>query len=237
MNRKRVLVAVAVGLSAFVVLTPPAAAEFTENEIGCAGSARITSDDGETYDVDATDTTAVVPRDGRATWEGSVSPVTHDHAGEIVIKIGPVKQKIGDWGPSRNTGDEPSKTGVKEIPSFFAQVPSGKYELSGFHRGDEGRCAGKMTVEIDGSAFETPMGLAAAVLSLLSLAGFLFGALRGSAVLGAVGGLLLGLFGPLQLVFMEVLSSGTPLFLVAPVVLLVVGAVAGIIRGRALAAV
>lgn len=232
MNRKRALAAAVIGMSAFVVLTTPAAAEFTENEIGCAGSARITSDDGKTYDIDATDKTAVVPREGSAAWDGTVSTVTHDHSGEIAIQIGPVKQKIDDWGPSPNDGDEPSKSDVKEIPSFFAQVPSGKYELSGFHQGNEGRCAGKITVEIDGGPFDTPIGLGTAALSVLGLAGFLLGVVRGSAVLGAIGGLLLGLFGTLELVFMKVFSSGTPLFLVLPVALLVVGAVLGTVRGR-----
>jgi hypothetical protein len=228
----RIMAAVGLVLACTMALARPAAAEFTENAIGCKGSARITSDDGKTYDVDATDKTAVLPRDGQAAWQGSITTVTHDHFGEVVIKIGPVKQKLGDWGPRPNGTNQNAKSGVKKIPSFMKQVPAGKYDVSGFHEGKEGRCAGKITVDVDGSPFDTPAGLATLVLTILSAIGFVFGLLRGNPVLGAIAGLFLGLFGTLQLVFFKALTSGTPLFVILPVVLLVVGVVVGILQGR-----
>ena len=74
-------------------------------------------------------------------------------------------------------------------------------------------------------------------VAALSLAGFLIGALQGRPVLAAITGLLLGLFGGLELVFLKMLTSGTPLLLVLPVALLVVGAVVGMVRHRANVAV
>ena len=213
-------------------IAAPAAAEFSENTIGCAGSAVITSDDGETYEVDAEDETVEVPRDGEAAWEGSISTVTHNHSGEVVLEVGPFGEvPLGDWGPSENADDESSASGVKELPAILEQVPAGSYDVSGFHEGDEGRCAGSVTVEIDGSPFDTPLGIANAVLTILTgilLVGSMRAAagkpaFRGRPVLGAIAGLLFGLFLAVELVFLKVISSGSPLLIALPIIFLIVG--------------
>lgn len=207
----------------------PAAAELTENTIGCAGSAVVTDEDGGTTTVDAEDSTATLAGNGEAAYVGSVSTTTHDHFGEINLEVGPASIQIGSW-ESANEDDENEKRGTKELPSAVGDVPPGKYDVNGFHQGDEGRCAGHVTVEITGSILGSPISAASVALGAIFLLLFLFGALRGKPVLAAVAGLLLGLFGGLDLVFAKVLSSGSVLLAVLPVALLVVGLVVGLLQ-------
>jgi hypothetical protein len=212
----------------------PAAAEFTENDIGCAGSAVVHGDDGSSTSVNADDSTVKLEdTSGNADYTGSVATVTHNHFGEINLEVGPSSIQVGDWGPSKNDSDQSEKSGNKELPSTLSNVPPGKYDLNGFHQGDEGRCAGKMTVEVAGSLFSSPISMATSVFALLALLAFLFGVLRGRPILGAFAGLMLGLFGALDLVFARVLSSGSVVLMVLPLVLLVVGIVLSVLRMRA----
>jgi hypothetical protein len=241
---RRAVAAAVVAVFAMMV-GAPAGAEFGENSIGCSGRALVTDDEGETYDIDAEDSEVVVPRSGSAQWEGSIETVTHNHSGEVVLEVGPMSVGLGDWGPSENDNDEASANGVKEIPEILEQVPAGKYDVSGFHQGDEGRCAGAVTVEVDGSPFDTIAGVVNAGLTLLTGALLLIAMFavsskpspRGRPVLGAVAGLLFGLFLAIELVFLKVISSGSPLVLILPVVMLVIGVAAALAapfgRGRA----
>jgi hypothetical protein len=209
----------------------PAHAEFTENTIGCAGSAVVHGDDGSATSVNADDSSVTLEdTSGNADYTGSVATVTHNHFGEINLEFGPAAIQVGDWGPSKNASNQNSKNGNKDLPSALSNIPPGKYDLNGFHQGDEGRCAGEMTVEVAGSILSSPISLATSVLAALALLLFLFGALRGKPVLGALAGLFLGLFGGLDLVFGRVLSSSSILILILPVALLVVGLVVGFLQ-------
>lgn len=168
--RGRLFAACAAGVAAAAVLyAPPAAAEFTENDIGCAGSATIQSDDG-VFEVDASDSVAEVPRDGSASWQGSVDVATHNHSGEITLRVGPLSVPVGDWGPSENEDDEAAAAGVKDIPSELALVPPGLYRVEGFHEGDEGRCAGFVDLEVTGNPITTPVGAGVAAGTVVTAA-------------------------------------------------------------------
>ena len=244
-NPIRWLAATSALLVAMVVIAGPAAAEFTTNEIGCAGSAVVTNNDGDTYTVDADDSTVEVPRTGSADWEGSTQTVTHNHTGEVAVDLGFTGITIGDWA-SENAGDASSSSGVTELPAILRQVPTGKYDVSGFHDGDEGRCAGSVVVEIDGSPFDTVVGILNLVLTLLTAALLGFSmvavsskpAFRGRPILGALAGLLFGFFLAIELVFFKAISSGSIIVTALPIVFLAVGAIgaftAPLGRGRQL---
>jgi hypothetical protein len=172
-RRRAAVAASIVGIAGclWAVVAPPAAAEFTENTVGCAGSAVIESSDG-TFNVSAEDSVAEVPRDGTANWEGSLTTATHNHSGQITLRLGPVGIELGDWS-SENEDDETSANGVEELPSELSLAPPGRYRVEGFHEGDEGRCAGHVDVEVAGNPLTTPVGAAAA-----------FGTLATGALLG-----------------------------------------------------
>ncbi|MGI8794529.1 MAG: hypothetical protein ACR2H3_15380 [Acidimicrobiales bacterium] len=138
------------------------------NSIGCAGSATITADDGTVTQVDAADAEVTVPRSGNAAWNGSIATVTHNHSGEVSLAVGPANFALGSWGVSPNDDDENARKGVKEIPSTLGGVPPGRYVVSGFHQGDEGRCSGSIIVEVGGNPLTTPAGAGAAVGTLVT---------------------------------------------------------------------
>jgi hypothetical protein len=211
----------------------PAGAEFTENTIGCAGSAVVHGDDGSTVSVNADDGEVTLQdTSGSADYDGSVATVTHHHFGEINLAVGPFDVQVADW-QGKNDTNQSSKSGTKKLPSAMSNVPPGTYELSGFHQGDEGRCAGRMTLKVAGSIVSSPISAGSVVAALLFLFVFLFGILRGRPILAAVGGLLFGLFGGLDLVFGRVVGSGSILLAVLPPLLLVVGVVLALLRSRA----
>ena len=166
--RWRAAAGAAVAAGVLVVSSAPAGAVFTQNGIQCAGEATITDPDGNTYPGRATDVAVEVPREGVADWSGSIGTVTHDHFGEINLAVGPVPVQLGKWGPSENDDDESSAQGTKEIPDLLQFVLPGEYVVSGFHQGDEGRCAGSVVVAVDVSPFSTPTGIGAMVLTVLS---------------------------------------------------------------------
>ena len=159
-----------------VLLAAPAGAEFDDNSIGCSGSAVITDDDGETTTINADDSKVTVPTSGSAAWEGSIGTVTHNHFGVVNLEVGPTSIELGGWGVSENDDDEDRASGTKELPSMLGGVPPGLYAVSGFHQGDEGRCSGAVTVEVEGNPLTHPAGAGAAVGTvvtggLLALAG------------------------------------------------------------------
>lgn len=158
----------ALGLTSLVVLAGPAAAEFEENTIGCAGSAVITSNDGATTEVSADDAKVTVPRSGVAAWEGSVDTVTHNHFGVVNLELGPATVELGGWGPTTNDKDESTKSGVRRLPSALGGVPPGRYVVSGYHQGDEGRCAGSIQVDVEGNPLTHPVSAGAAAGTVLT---------------------------------------------------------------------
>ncbi|MGH2808990.1 MAG: hypothetical protein ACRDKT_17135 [Actinomycetota bacterium] len=137
-----------------------AQARFTQNEIGCAGRATITSPGGGRVTVRATDTTATVPRQGSVAWQGSTKQVSKNHSGSITVRIGPGNVPVADWGDPNDKG-QTKKAGTRPMPAAFADVPPGIYLVSGKHTGDTGSCAGEIEVTItgDGSAPWKPIAL------------------------------------------------------------------------------
>jgi hypothetical protein len=146
----------------------PAGAEFTENTIGCSGSAVLTDPGGTIWPITAVDAEAKVPREGTASWQGSISTVTHNHRGDVALEIGFWDVTIRSWGPSPNSRDENARMGRIEIPSIVRQVPPGKYVVSGFHEGDEGACAGQVVIDVQGSPFTTAAGIVSLAGTVLS---------------------------------------------------------------------
>jgi hypothetical protein len=182
---QRLGVAFGVLFATLLLTAAPAAAKFTENKIGCKGSAVITDDQGKTTSITAEDDDVKVPTKGSAAWEGAVTTTTHNHFGEVKLKLGFIKIALGDWGKSSNANDNNSAKGVKKIPSAVEQLPAGKYVVEGFHQGDEGRCAGKVTVELDASATSNPVGIVSLAGTVLTGALLVFSAM-GSAAKAAV---------------------------------------------------
>ncbi|HEX9773984.1 MAG TPA: hypothetical protein VGB83_00170 [Actinomycetota bacterium] len=172
-------IAMVAGAAAVVLVTsaPAYATMEPPNAIGCHGSATITGEDG-TFEIDSDDDLAVIPSSGSAAWEGSITTVTHDHAGEVWadlgLEFGPIdlNPSIGSWGESENAKDESMSSGVKEIPSFVKNLPPLLITIRGFHEGDEGRCDGFVAVDFDGKLFG-PVALGvhgATILTALMLA-------------------------------------------------------------------
>ena len=161
--------AAGVVLVAAVLALPSAAhAELTENTIGCKGSAVIVDSGGKQYTVSADDAEADVPREGVASWQGSITTTTHNHRGAVSLRIGFWNVNLDSWGRSANADDESSKADDFTIPGVIEQLPSGRYVLGGFHEGDEGRCAGKLTVNLQGSPVDSPVGLVALFGTVIS---------------------------------------------------------------------
>lgn len=155
-------------MASIVLLAGPASAVIDPpNAIGCAGSARITADDGTVHDVDAADSRVEVPRSGSAAWQGSIGTVTHNHFGVVNLEIGPTTIELGSWGVSENAADASSKSGVRDLPSTLGGVPPGRYAVSGYHQGDEGRCEGSIEVEVQGNPLTHPAGAGAALGTLI----------------------------------------------------------------------
>jgi hypothetical protein len=176
----RLIAAAAVGAGAVLAFAAPASAAFTTNTIGCAGSATISgtgSDSGKSVTINATDSKVTMLRQGVVNWHGSVTTPTHNNSGKVVIDLGYVKVTAGSWGPSKNASNKTSRSGVAHIPSALKYVPPGTYHMTGYHKGDEGECAGAIDVVFTGSIISTPVGIVAIVGTILSAFGVLFAGL------------------------------------------------------------
>jgi hypothetical protein len=139
------------GATGVLVLVQSAVASttITEDDIGCSGSADITSDDGEKTHIDAEDAEATVPREGTVRWRGVTDEAVHNHEGEIVVDTGLSDIPIDDWG-SENAKDETEKRGRKQLPEVLKYLPPGTYLVTGSHSGDEGSCAGEIEITLEG---------------------------------------------------------------------------------------
>jgi hypothetical protein len=218
--------------AALFVGAAPASATIDSNDVGCAGHAVITPKNGAALTIDAAQGKADLPREAsQVTYEGSVSTITHDHAGAVDLILGPAKVKVHDWA-GKNAANESSSSGAHEYPSALADVPPGIYRLEGHHRGTEGGCSGHMDIVIAGTPISSPAGagsLAAVVVALLAVlasgrakAG---GRFKGHPILGVIAGLLLGLFVAIAATFWKVAPLTTPLLAVTIVVGLIIGLV------------
>lgn len=146
MKRTLLLVTALVGISAS--WASPANASLTTNELDCRASARITTPEGDVFDLDADRAEATLPRRGTAAWQGSLGTVTSAHRGRVVLNLGPSEVELGSWGPSPNPARVSSASGTTELPAVLDDVPPGTYVLSGYHQGAEGRCEGTIDVAI-----------------------------------------------------------------------------------------
>ena len=178
---RRILVALALGGGALLLSAAPAWARFTSNTVGCGGSAVVTGKGGKTYPIDAGASEAKVPKEGSASWQGSLRTVTHNHSGSVSLKVGVVKIELGSWGPSANANNESAKTGVEKIPAALKQLLPGKYVVSGSHHGDEGGCAGSVVVDVEGSPLGTLAGIGVLVGTVVTAGGLGFVALGKAA--------------------------------------------------------
>jgi hypothetical protein len=142
----------------FVLLTPRPAGAVVGGSLNCQGHATITSNSGQTYEVDAKDSKATIPKDGSIEYTGSTSPISHNHSGHIDLDLGPAKPTIFTWS-GKNATNKPSSTGTKKIPSLMNNLPPGEYLLSGSHSGQEGSCSGHITLVIKGNPLSNPVGI------------------------------------------------------------------------------
>lgn len=180
-----VLVAGLVGAGWTLGFAAPASADVSGP---CDGKVTI---DGVTY-TPANDTAAdpiVVPADAAtAEWEGTTGVAITDHTGRLGVVVGPGSVPIASWS-GENADLETSASGVYDIGDARAELPVdlvGLYELTGTHSGSGGTCTGTAMVRIEGTPLTTPVGAAAAAVTLLSLIGLgLVGA--GAAGSGAAG--------------------------------------------------
>jgi hypothetical protein len=169
--------------AALIGLATPAGATITTNTIGCAGSATVNGtggDAGKTVTVNANDAKVTMLREGTADWQGSITTTTHNHSGQVVVDLGWFKITAGKWGPSANASNENSKSGQTKLPSALKYVPPGDYKITGYHQGDEGRCAGSIDVRFNGSLVSNPIGIAALIATILAAAGVGFAAIARS---------------------------------------------------------
>jgi hypothetical protein len=168
--RRWALAGLAIG--GFVLLTPMPAGAVVGGSLNCQGHATITAANGKTYEVDAKDNKATIPRDGEAQYTGSTSPISHNHSGSIKVDFGPFAPEVYTWS-GKNAENKPSSTGVKKMPKVLKQVPPGEYLLKGSHSGQDGACSGHIILVIDGSPLSNPIGVGAvagtAVFGLLTL--------------------------------------------------------------------
>ena len=89
-----------------------------------------------------------------------MATATHDHHGAVRLEVGALDVVVGEWGPDANRAGVTSAHGTIAIPSFLAQVPSGRYKLTGFHQGAEGRCDGEVMVDVGEGALANFAGWA-----------------------------------------------------------------------------
>ena len=167
-----------VAVGALVVGAAPAGATINQNSLGCQGFAEITPKHGAPITINANQSQAHVPRSAAApvTYSGSVTTLTHNHHGYVAVTVGPFKIHFYSWS-SANRSNKTSDSGTRKYPSELADVPPGKYKVTGGHFSPEGACTGEMTIIVDGSPLSNPVGIGALVgtvvfAGLVVLAGF-----------------------------------------------------------------
>jgi hypothetical protein len=165
---------------------------------GCAGVVVI---DGVEYGPqnDTPGNPIVVPdRAGvSAEWAGEVPFANTNFAGEAGIVVGPATIRFASWSGA-NTDDIRAAAGTYSLDELKAELPvdvgvAGIYQVRGFHEADGGSCTGTVFVKFDGSPLTTPLGIVSAVGIVISAVG-LIAAMWKHPVVGAIFGLLFGLF-------------------------------------------
>ena len=153
-----------------VALAGPAGAtiDSTTKGMQCQGSATITPTGGHPYTIVATQAKAHVPRQARPVqYQGSTTPISHHHHGEVKVEAGPMGISVYSWA-SPNDGNKPSDAGTNAYPKGLKNAPPGIYRVTGFHTADEGGCSGHMDITIDGNPLTSPAGAGAAAATVVS---------------------------------------------------------------------
>jgi len=216
--------------------TTPAGAEVTDPPGRCVGRAEITADGAEPVLIDSStlqpgDVTTV-PRSGSIVWSGELVGVDagaeRPIAGFVKVDLPwPAPDvTIKDWSGT-STRVERSNTSEYSLPSI---TPRGvTLPVYGEHRENgELFCAGSTKIRLTGSAFASPLTVAALVGLILSGAGLFFAGRGSHPVLGAVTGLLtLGLLGAFLL-----LGGILPVNSVVVTILPVLGIPVGLLWSR-----
>jgi hypothetical protein len=199
---------------------------------GCTGVVFI---DGVEYGPqnDTPDNPIVVPdRAGvTAEWAGEVPFANTNFAGEAGIVVGPTTIRFASWSGA-NTEDIRKAAGTYSLDELKAELPvdvgvAGIYQVKGFHDADGGSCTGMVFVKFEGNPLSTPLGVVAVVGIIISALG-LFTALWKHPVVGAIFGLLFGLFLALVLQQWSVYPLTTLSVIGLPLIFLGVGILLGV---------
>ncbi len=215
--------------AAWAATAPPAGATINPpNSIGCAGQAVIPVANGRTVTINATQATAHVPRtaSGKVTYSGSVTTITHNHHGYVAVVLGPFKIHFYTW-KSANSSNKSADSGQRKYPSELKNIPPGEYHVTGGHFAPEGSCTGEMTIIVDGGFLSNPAGIVALVGTIV-FALALLSSLLGHPAIGAIGGLLLGVFAVADLMLGAVAYPTSILLFGLPAIGLVIGIALGI---------
>lgn len=134
--------------------SPPVAAEFEENTIGCFASGSF--EEGQfSVDVGSVgDQVVTVPRSDTVTWQGSVAAPPGAYSGSIWIELPWGTYEIDAW---QGSSDTVSNTGVEEY-DLPALLPGGAtFTVRGEHRDENGVCSGYVNLELEGGPFGSPI--------------------------------------------------------------------------------
>jgi len=161
------LAATAFGL--MLVGSSPRVSASIEGTNGCRATATWR---GAGLTVDAATATGVIviPRKDTVDWQGSVAAAPGAYAGSVWVELPPPfgHVEVDSWhGNSQTTAN----AGAHEY-SLPKTVPAGvEFTVGGEHSDQNGSCSGSLTVEVDGSAFDSPLTAVSLVGTAASGAG------------------------------------------------------------------
>lgn len=199
-------------------------------------SLELLSNDGsgaalDTASSGAADSTQENPFDvdweGTVVWDGSTNVVIKNYTYSIsVFNVSTPLQGGGTNDDENTQGD-----GTVSVAANSPFRAAGLYFVSGTYSGEGGSCAGSGWFRLLGDPVGTVPWIGGLVLLVLGLIGFAMG-IRGSLLLGLLGGLLFGAGADLMLVSYAVLplAENTPIIVLLASI--VVGAVLGFIGSR-----
>jgi hypothetical protein len=168
----------------------------------CSGQATV---DGTPYDdsYDTKDHAIHLPEDPggmEIPYQGAINAENQDYDGHVGVVIGPAVVNIATWGPDPNPDDTRSKQGTYVLGTELDNIV-GIYEVPIVHNvGGAEACSATVFIKIEGNPLSTPLGLAAVIGAAIFLILMLLAAIKksggtkGRPILGAVMGLLFGMF-------------------------------------------
>lgn len=164
------LLLAAIGL---VATAAPTGADL-EGDCEASGAFAAGTKSGGPFTVDARSVgteTVVVPRSDSVSWTGSVPSSPGAYSGSIGVDLPPPfgQVTIDSW---EGTTDATENSGVEEydLPDL---VPAGvTFRVSGEHVDQARECSGFVNVEVEGGAFDSPVGPIVLLLTVGAGAGF-----------------------------------------------------------------